>query len=61
MSEASTRDDAAPADGAGKAARSKPPCFAFQKGECSRGDACRFEHGAAAAAGTGAEEAEGKR
>ena len=26
------------------APRSSQPCYAFQKGECSRGDSCRFSH-----------------
>ena len=44
----------------GKLARAKLPgaCFAFQKGECDRGDNCRYAHGASdshsAAAGTSA-------
>ena len=28
----------------GQAPRAKQVCWAFQKGECTRGDACRFEH-----------------
>ena len=28
-----------------------PVCYAFQKGECTRGDGCRFAHGAGGAGG----------
>ena len=24
--------------------KSSAPCYAFQRGECTRGDACRFSH-----------------
>ena len=27
-----------------RAQRSTAPCYAFQRGECTRGDACRFSH-----------------
>jgi len=29
------------------------PCYAFQKGECTRGDACKFSHGKAVQVETG--------
>jgi hypothetical protein len=32
------------AGGASEDARASGACFAFQKGECTRGDACRFAH-----------------
>jgi hypothetical protein len=34
-------------------ARAAPVCYAFQKGECTRGDACRFAHGEGGGGGGG--------
>jgi hypothetical protein len=36
--------------GGGGSSRGPGACYAFQRGECTRGDACRFSHDAAAAA-----------
>jgi len=33
---------------------SKPPCYAFQKGQCSRGDSCRYSHSSSSSASSAA-------
>ena len=45
----------------GSTRRSGPsgPCYAFQRGECDRGDSCRFSHEAGGAASSGPPAARG--
>ena len=38
--------------GKGGGGKGKPPCFSFQKGQCDRGDECRFSHEAGAGGGS---------
>ena len=37
----------------GEGPAAAPVCYAFQKGECTRGDSCRFSHGEAGGGGGG--------
>ena len=44
----------------GKGGERSNVCYAFQRGECTRGDSCKFDHGGASGGGRGAGGGRGK-